>query len=830
MQDLRLAVRALCATPIVTCVAVLSLALGIGANTAIFSLVNSLLLRTLPVNEPARLVLLTDGAATRPRAWSNSVWEEIQRRPELFERTAAWSFTRFNLSSSGETSVVDGLWASGSFFETLGVRALLGRTLSAADDRRSGGANGPMAVISYGFWQREFGGAGDAVGRSIHLDGVSFMIVGVLPPDFFGAEVGRTFDVAAPVADEPIVRGRDSFVNNGGTTFLTVIARLRPDQSPDSATTALRLVQPQIRKATLGENGQGQFGSRQSIDRYLTTPLALLPAATGASDLRPRYERPLLILMVVAALVLLIACANIANLAMARATARRPELSVRLALGASRGRLVRLLFTESLVLSGTGAAVGLPLAMWGSRVLLRQISTAADTVFLDLSIDWHVLAFTAGIAAVTTLCFGVAPAFFTSRVAPMDALKEHARTNAGLTRGAMTDWLVMVQVALSLVLVVAAGLFVRTFMTLRQRPLGFSTAHVLLVTIDASRAIVDPADRMPLYERSREAVRALPGVSEAALSLTTPVGSGQFTPRIEMTDASAADAQGPIWANLISPGWFATFGTPLVAGRDLTDGDRKGAPRVAVVNEAFARKLGIRDPIGRTFMLYPRTARSLGPIEIVGVAANAIYTSLRTPAPPTFYVPLAQFDHLSELGIRTINLSVMTKTQSPMMLTRSVSTAVTAQDPRLSLTFRALSDQVDAALTQERVVATLAGFFGVLALLLAGLGLYGVTSYAVARRRGEIGIRMALGAAPARVVRLVLSRVTMFVSTGVLLGVGVSLWASQFVAPLLYGLEARDLLTLVGASVTLAAVGAFAGWLPAWRASRIDPAEVLRES
>jgi predicted permease len=829
MSDLRLAIRSLRATPIVSIVAVLSLALGIGANTAIFSIVDGLLLRALPVRDPARLVLITEGAMTRARTWSYPVWEQIDRREDLFDRAAVWSFTRFNLSSGGETAFVDGLWASGSLFDTLGVPALLGRTFSDADDRRGGGADGPVAVISYGFWQRHFRGAADAVGRSMPLDGVPFTIVGVMPPGFFGAEVGRTFDVIAPVGDEPLVRGGDTFLDSSGTTFLTVIARLRPGQSNDAATAALRRVQSQIREATLGD--VGQFGSRQSIDRYLKAPFALLPAATGSSDLRLRYERPLLTIMVVAALVLLIACVNIANVSLARATARRHELSLRLVLGASRWRIVRQLFTESLVLSATGAAAGLVLAAWSSRALVRQISTPMNAVFLDLSIDGHVLAFTIAIAAATTLFFGTAPAFRASGVAPMEALKEEGRTSAGQTRGAITDGLVVVQVALSLVLAVAAGLFVRTFLSLTERPLGFDAGKILVVGIDVGRSIVDPAERAPLYDRARDAARALPGVAEAALSLTTPAGTGQFTPRMEMAGVPAAETQGAVWGNLISPGWFATLGTPLIAGRDITDRDRKGAPRVAVVNETFARTLvNGGNPIGRTFTLYPRTVRSLGPIEIVGVAADAIYASPRGPAPPTFYVPLDQFDYLAELGIRSINLSIRTKTGSPVMLTRSVATALATVNPRLALTFRTLSDQVNATVTRERVVALLSGFFGALALLLAGLGLYGVTAYTVSRRRTELGIRMALGAAPAGVVRLVLSRVSILVGIGVLVGAGVSIWASKFVATLLYGLEPRDPATLLGSAAVLAAVGAVAGWLPARRVSRIDPAEVLRDS
>jgi predicted permease len=469
MQDLRLAVRALLATPVVTTVAVLSLALGIGANTAIFSMIDRLVLRMLPVKDPARLVLLTEGAMTRPRAWSYPVWEQIAQRQELFEHAAAWSFTRFNLSSTGETQFVDGLWASGSFFETLGVPARLGRTFSDADDRH-GGADGPVAVISHRFWRRHFGGAPNAVGRSLQLDGVPFTIVGVMPPDFFGAEVGRTFDVAVPLTNEPLLRGGDSFLDSSGTTFLTVMGRLRKDQSHDAATAAFRRTQPRIREATRGEIGR--FGSRDSIDRYLKTPFALLPAARGASDQRIRYQRPLWIIMAVATLLLLIASVNVANLTLARASARQHELSLRLALGASRWRLVRLLFTESLVLAATGGALGLVLASWGSRALVRQISTPSNVVFLDLSVDAHVLAFTLAVTALTTLLFGTVPALRASGVSPIDSLKDQGGRSGGQARTARTDWLVTVQVALSLVLVFAAGLFVRTAPRRNRNPHG----------------------------------------------------------------------------------------------------------------------------------------------------------------------------------------------------------------------------------------------------------------------------------------------------------------------------------------------------------------------
>jgi putative ABC transport system permease protein len=829
-RDLRLAFRTLRATPVVTIVAIVSIALGIGANTAIFSIINSLLLRTLPVKEPARLVLITDNAPTHVRAWSYPIWTQIHQRAELFERSAAWSFTQFNLASSGETQFIDGLWASGSLFETLGVPTMLGRTFSDAEDRPGGGPEGPVAVISYSFWQGRFGGVADVIGRRLRLDDVPCTIVGVMPADFSGPEVGRSFDVIVPIGNEPLMRGRDSFLDSSGITFLTIIARLRPGQSLDAATTALRAVQSHIREATLGEIGR--FGNRQSIDRYLKSPFVLASGSrgySGARDLRGRYERPLFTIMIVVVLLLLIACMNIANLLVARATPRRHELSLRLALGASRATLVRQLLTESAVLYSVGAAFGLALAAVSSRVLVRLLSTPDNTVFLAVPLDGRVLSFTLAITVMTTVLFGTAPAIRASRVDPMDALKQHGRMISGQALGSVAAWLIVAQVALSVVLVAAAGLFVRTFVSLTKRPLGFEPAQVLVVNVDAHRVTNEPTQRLLTYERARDAVRALSDVSDAALSLTTPVGKGQFTPPVEISGVT--DTRGPVWGNLISPGWFVTFGTPLMAGRDLTDRDRPGAPRVAVVNEAFARKFaGGASPIGRILTLYPHSTMSLGPIEVVGVVGDAVYGSLREPAPPTFYMPLAQFDHLTELGIRSINLIVRSKTDSPNLLSKSISAAVATVNPQLAVTPRPLASQISASLTQERLIALLAGFFGALALLLAGLGLYGVTSYAVTRRRIEIGIRMALGAAPIGVVRLILSRVALLVGSGVAIGAIAGLWASKFVASLLYGLEPHDPLTFIGGAITLGAIGGVAGWLPAWRASRIDPAAVLRES
>jgi putative ABC transport system permease protein len=835
MQDLRLAVRAFRATPIVTAVAVLSLALGIGANTAIFSLVNSLLLRRLPVVEPQRLVVISDGRAIRggfTAGWTYAIWDQIRRRAQPFDGSCAWAMERFNLAEGGgETEPVDGLYASGDFFATLGVPVLAGRTFTSADDVPGGGKDGPVAVISYGLWQRRFGGSRTIVGTRLVVERVPFTIVGVTSPAFFGADVGRSFDVAVPLNTEPLIRGADSRIGpERGFYGLTVLLRLKPEQSIENANTIVRGMQPQIREAampaTLAPLVQKEF---------MKDAFTIVPAASGTSRLRSRYERPLVAIFVVVGLVLLIACANIANLQLARAAARRHELSVRMALGAGRWRLARQWLVESLLLAAVGATLGLLFASWFSRALVAQLSTAVNRVYLDLSLDWRVMAFTAGVGTATALLFGTLPAFTAARVPPIDALKQQGRGTPGDVRVRLSNSLVIAQVALSLVIVVAAGLFVRTFEKLAMLPLGFDSDRVLLVNVDVARTRVAPGDRLPFFHRLAREASGVPGVTRAAASLMTPavnLGLVEIVripgapPSFEvMSGGRLADRS--TYANYVAPGFFATYGTPLKAGREFDDRDVKEGPAVIVVNETFVRKfLEGKNPVGATIEFERGRGAPLVK-TVVGVVGDAVYRSLRS-VDPVEYAPLAQFDFPGQTPAE-VTLSLRSSGGSPLPLIPSVSASLTAIDRDLVFTFRPLTDQVSATLTQERVIAMLAGFFGALALLLAALGLYGVTSYAVSRRRTEIGIRMALGAAPAGVVRMVLSRVTVLVAVGVVVGAGVSLWASKFVASLLYGLAPRDPTTLVGSAITLAAVGAVAGWLPAWRASRIDPAEALRE-
>ncbi|UCG85713.1 MAG: ABC transporter permease [Gemmatimonadota bacterium] len=806
--------------PLLTGAAVLSLALGIGANTAMFSIADSLLLQTLPVSDPDELVLVSAGDSPN---WSHPVWEEIHNRSQLFEGVFAWQPDRLNLSAGGQTDFVEGIYASGQFFDVLGVPAVLGRTFGEGDDRRGGGIGGPVAVVSYGFWQRRYGGAGDVLGQTLTIEGVPFTIIGVTPSSFFGLDVGRKFDVIVPLETEPLIRGRGSIVEHAFGTWLGIMARLKPGQTLEAATSALQGVQPHIRDATVPH-----LFDEQRRESYMRQPWTLEPAASGRSSLRSRFQQPVSILLVVVAIVLLIACANVANLLLARTATRRHELSVRKALGASRFRLARQCLIESLLLSGTGAALGLVVARWGSDILVHQLSTVTTAVFLDVSLDARTLGFSAIVGLGTATLFGTVPAVRTAQTQAAEAFKDVGRSHSLTRRTRIHSILVVAQVALSLVLVIAAGLFVRTFAGLATLDTGFDKNRVLVVDVDAKNSRSEPTQRLDLGDRIRLAVQTIPGVETASLGMKTPVSpGGVWVLNVTVTDGpSIPERERYVHANYITPDWFATYGTNMLAGRDFDDLDGRDSPVVAIVNRTFSQRfLGGSDPVGR----YLLSDEYDSPLEIVGVVDDVIYRSLRASATPMVYLPLADgtkhsFQHDPPYPI---SVSVRASAGTPTRLASSVVSTIGRIDPTFALTVRPITDDVDARLVQERLLAIISAFFGVLALLLAGLGLFGVTSYAVAQRRAEIGIRMALGAAPARVVRMVCRHVALLVGVGAVFGGALSLWVTRFAGALLFRLEPRDPVTFICSAALIAAVGMVAAWLPARRASQIDPKTAL---
>ena len=847
-RDVRYAFRIFARQRTFAAVIVGTLALGIGANTAIFSIIDGLLLRTLPVHEPNRLAQLVIAPPSEQRSWTYPIWQEIHRHGEQFDGVFAWTGfdAEFDLSSGGESRFVNGAWASAEAFDVLGVGPALGRLFQPSDDVRGGGSGGPVVVISHAFWQAYFGGAPDVIGRTLTVQRVPLTIVGVTPPGFFGVAPGRSFDIVVPLGAEPLLRGRESRLDRRTSWWLQVFVRLKPGQSREAAATLLQGLQPGIRDATLPPPGPGR-----NLAEYLADPFTLVDGARGpTSGLRDDYSRPLFVLMAVVGVVLLIACANIANLLLARASARSHEWSVRLALGASRGRLARQLLIESLLLAVMGGVAAVTVASWGSRLLVAQLAT--DAVSLELPLDARMLAFTAVASLVAALVFGVSPAWRATRGAPVDAMKERGRTPGPSRHTPMASGLVLGQVALSLVLLVGAGLFLRSFTGLTRVPLGFERGRVLLALIDARRADLAPTARLAAYERIHERVLAVPGVEQAAVSITAPLGS-MWSRRIDVsgsrlrgTDAPGVGPEGagftdrPIPTNAplavfngITAGWIATFGTPLLSGRDISKEDGQASPRVALVNQAFARKfLDGANPVGHTIQSMREPGSS---IEIVGFVADAVYRDLREPTLPTAYVPLSQSVDRSLVEDPTVTtpaivtLSVRAASGHPGSLIKSVAAAIGEVNPTLALTFEPLDDRVSATLTRERLLAVLSAAFGVLALLMASIGLYGGTSYAVSLRRTEIGIRMALGATRASVIQLVLGRLAMLVGGGLVAGLAAAAWLSRFVATLLFHLEPGDPVTLVASVMTLALVAALAGWLPAYQASRLDPTQVLRD-
>ncbi len=823
-RDIRHAFRFLRLSPGFTLVAVLTLALGIGANTAIFQLIDSIRLRTIPVKNPHELgtIRIADrhwGSGQFTSQYSQlsfAMWEQIRKRQEGFAEIAVWSDQRFNLATGGEVRKAKGIRVSGDFFHVLGVEPILGRLLGPEDDQPGCGISG--ANISYAFWQRNFAGDPSVVGKRLTLDGNSFQVIGVTPPGFNGISIGDTYDVAVPICVEPILSPRNNRLTLRHAWWLATIGRLKPGWTIARANAQMLAVTPAILQETIPP-----VYDAEATKKYLAYKLGAFSASIGFSELRKDSETSLWLLLGISGLVLLIACANLANLMLARASARERQITIRRALGATRWRIVRELLSESLLLAAAGSVCGLFLAFATSRMLVAFISTQQNQIFLDLAMDWRVLAFTTGLAALTTISFGLAPALRATRAEPAALLQSGTRGATGSReRFSLRRILIVSQVGLSVVLLMGALLFVRSLRNLTTLNIGFQQNGILVTSVDFRRLQL-PEERFTEYKRDLvKRVQATPGVESAAHAMLVPFGGSTWNDDV-INEGSDQDA-GVAWENFLGPGYFKTVGTPLLAGRDFDDRDTATSVKVAIVNQAFARKiLKVADPLGKRFRIHERPGKPRPLYEIVGVTADNKFQDMHEDFLPFMYFPATQEEKPDP------DDHILIRSSLPLTsLIGSMKETIADVNPGIDLEFSVFKTRIHDSLLQDELMATLSGFFGLLAALLAAIGLYGVMSYMVIQRTKEIGIRMAIGAERFDVLRMILREATVLTVTGLVIGTGLALGSAQAAKSLLFGLKPRDPLTLVLAVVTLSAVAALASFLPAYRASKLDPLTALR--
>jgi predicted permease len=827
LQDLRYSVRMLAKAPGFALVAILTLALGIGANAAIFQLIDAVRLRTLPVNDPNTLAIVhlnTNHWGQGRFNFSYSeftfpLWQQIRQRQEAFSSIAVWGRDSLNLATGGEVNNAHAIWVSGDFFRVLGVQPFLGRLLSDADDQTgcSGGVD-----ISYAFWQRRYGGAASAIGQTLTLEGHPFPILGVTPPSFYGVSVGDRFDVAVPVCAEPVVNGEYSRITGPRSReswCLAMLGRLKPGWTLARATAQLSTIMP----AALNETVPPQYDS-DGVKHYLAYKLEALPAANGFSNLREDNSTSLWLLLGLSGLVLLIACANLANLMLARASTREREIAVRLALGASRTRLIGQMLLESALLAIAGTVCGGLLAAVLSGFLIAFIGTPNNPIFLDMPTDWRVLGFAAGLTILTTILFGLVPALRAGNVPPGSVLKAGGRgTTAGRERFRLQRILVASQVALSLVLLAGALLFARSLQNLMTRDTGFQQDGVFVANIDFTRLNLPEVRRNPFGRDLLDRIRAVPGVAAAAASMRSPVSASSSND--DIIGENGDDTKEASWLDYISPGYFQTMETPILAGRDFNGNDTATSPKVAVVNQAFVKKFlnGDKNAVGKQFRLWESPGKPEPYYSVVGVVKDSVYNDMHQPFVPVMYFPRTQVEKADT------DVTFLIRSQLGVAgLLNSVKGTIAGVNPEIDIQFKVLRTQIRESLVQDELMATLCGFFGALAVLLAGIGLYGVISYTVAQRTNEIGVRMALGAQRSGVIGLILGEVAVLIAIGVVVGAGLTLAGSKAASSLLFGLKPRDPLTLVLAIVILAAIAFGASFIPARRATRVDPVVALR--
>ncbi|HUI42197.1 MAG TPA: ABC transporter permease [Terriglobia bacterium] len=842
LQDVRYGLRMLVKNPGFTGIAVLMLALGIGANTAIFTVMNSVLLSTLPVKAPQELVVLTNPDAHGMSDGSEDGDRDLLTYPEFQDLSQHNQVLSGLLATDSnvhqlDVSVVDSgqssegspaqvAMVSGSYFGVLGVEALRGRTFGTeVDEQRD--AN-PVAVISYNFWQSRFGGEASVLGRKIRIRRSAYDIIGVTPPRFFGVTVGTAPDVWVPLTMQAEVFPGEDWLSTEKnpvekTMWLQVLGRRKPGVSVAQAKAGVELTFQQYLKSQIGS------GITESARHdFLNQHLALTEGSHGASTLRAQFGTPLLILMGVVGLVLLIACANVANLLLARAASRQKEIAVRVAMGAGRARLFRQLLTESVLLAAIGGVLGLLFAQWADAVLLRLVSRGPLPIPLDTHPDAKILAFTLGVSLLTGVLFGLAPAFRAAKVDLNSVLKGTSRAViGGSAQGGKVPVgkiLVVAQVALSLLLLIVAGLFVHSFQKLTEVKLGYDRDHLLLFGVNPITSGYTEPEIAPLYQDLLERLRAVPGVRGVTLSQNGLFSHSESADQISIEGFKPKSGQ-KMGARFdeVGPNYFTTVGIPVLMGRDIGPQDEGSGQRVGLINQTMARYyFGNDNPIGRRIWdMFPTTHTDF---IVVGVAADAKYNSVQDETPRRFYVPF--FHPIGEAT--AANFEVRT-TGDPAAVVGALRAVVKKAAPNLPpLDIHTMNDLVSASLTTDRMITKLTGFFGGLAVLLACIGIYGIMAYAVAGRTGEIGIRMALGARRADVLWLVLRESLLLVVIGVAIGLPAVIAAGKLVASLLFGLTAADPATLALATALMFAVAALAGYIPAVRAARTDPMAALR--
>jgi predicted permease len=836
-QDVRYALRTLRKVPVFTAVTVLTLALGIGANTAIFTLLDQILLRRLPVPDAHQLVLLSTegmhyGDSTGTHVLSLPMYRDFRDQNQVFSGMFARHAARVNLIADGRAERVAGELISGTYFPVLRVGAALGRTIVPDDDRAT--EPGHVVVLAHDFWKTRFGADPGIVGRTVVINQRRLTVIGVAAPGFRGVQLGHDAKVFVPVALQHLLgtMRADSLLDDRRTRWLNSFGRLRPDISVDQARASL---QPLMKAMLQMEVRQPAFSRTNEETRqgFLASSVNLLPGAQGLPNRRQQLSRPLWVLMGAAGFVLLIACANLSNLVMARSTTRRRELAVRLALGAGRLRVVAQLLTETVVLSLLGGLCALAVAFGAARALLAVYLRDAATMQLSTAPDLRILAFTMGLTLLASLAFGLGPALRSTRQALAMTLRNEGGSVIGGGHNGLRRTLSVAQVTLSLVLLVGAGLFVRTLNNLRTQGPGFPVERLVTFNVDPSQGGYD-AERAKLFlQRLTEDLKSIPGVSSVGLASMRVLGGDSWDASLTVEGYSGRPGPQPNM-NSISPNYFATLGVPMVAGRDFTPDDRHSitrklgndsrTPTVIIVNETFVRRyFAGRNPVGRHvgFGSDPGTPMEM---EVVGVARDTKYVNVRDEIPPQAFVP-----YLGWEVVRTMSVYLRTAGDADQVLT-SARARLSTLDPNLPVfSARTMEAQLDSSLTNERMIASLCAVFAALAALLAIIGLYGVMSYNIARRTREIGIRMALGAVRRTVIAMVMREVLLLVAVGVLIGLAGALALGRLVETQLYGLKPHDVATLAVTAVGLALVALAAGYLPALRASRLDPTVALRQ-